>query len=75
MTVNRRQVRGRGRREARHPALIKGERARPTGETEDSEGNRKVPSGGSADPVALYKEQRQGRHADGYVKKEDVCTG
>jgi D-xylose transport system substrate-binding protein len=54
-------------------ALIKGEQGETNGETEDTEGNRKVPSV-LLDPVAIFKDNVKDVIADGYVKKEDVCT-
>lgn len=68
-----RQAGGRRRRRAAI-ALAKGER-KETGQTvKDPEGNRDVPAV-LLTPQAIYKENVKDVIADGFVTKEEVCTG
>ena len=55
-------------------ALIKGEKAETNGETEDATGKRKVPSV-LLEPEAITKENVKKVVDDGFVKKEELCTG
>ena len=55
-------------------ALIKGEQAETNGETEDTEGKRQVPSV-LIDPQPIFKDNVKDVVADGFVSKEDLCTG
>jgi D-xylose transport system substrate-binding protein len=54
-------------------ALIKGEKAPTTGDVEDTEGNRKVPSV-LLKPVSVTKENVKRVVDDGFVKASDLCT-
>jgi D-xylose transport system substrate-binding protein len=55
-------------------ALIKGEDAPTTGEAEDPEGNRQVPSV-LLKPVSVTKENVKQVVNDGFVTAADLCTG
>jgi D-xylose transport system substrate-binding protein len=55
-------------------ALINGDKADTNGESEDTEGNRKVPSV-LLDPVAITKDNVKQVVDDGQVTAADLCTG
>jgi D-xylose transport system substrate-binding protein len=55
-------------------ALINGEKAQTTGEAEDPEGNRQVPSV-LLDPVAIFRDNVKDVVDDGFVTAADLCTG
>jgi D-xylose transport system substrate-binding protein len=55
-------------------ALIKGDKAPTTGEVEDTEGGRKVPSV-LLKPVSVTKENVKQVVDDGFVTAADLCTG
>ena len=55
-------------------SLIKGEDADTNGESEDPEGNRKVPSV-LLDPVSIFRDNVKDVVDDGFVTAADLCTG
>lgn len=55
-------------------ALAKGEKPAATGTVKDTETNADVPAV-LLTPVAIYKENVKDVVADGYVTKEELCTG
>jgi D-xylose transport system substrate-binding protein len=55
-------------------AMINGEEGETTGEVEDSEGGRQVPSG-LLKPEAIFRDNVKDVVDDEFVKAEDLCTG
>jgi D-xylose transport system substrate-binding protein len=55
-------------------ALIKGDKAKTTGEAEDTEGNRQVPAV-LLDPVSIFRDNVKDVVDDGFVTADDLCTG
>jgi D-xylose transport system substrate-binding protein len=55
-------------------ALLKGEDAKTTGEAEDPEGNRQVPSV-LLEPIGIFRDNVKDVVDDGYVSAGDLCTG
>jgi D-xylose transport system substrate-binding protein len=55
-------------------ALINGEKGDTTGESEDPEGNRQVPSV-LLDPISIFRDNVKDVIDDGYQTAADVCTG
>jgi D-xylose transport system substrate-binding protein len=55
-------------------ALINGEQGKTTGEAEDPEGNRQVPSV-LLDPVSIFRDNVKDVVDDEFVTADDLCTG
>jgi D-xylose transport system substrate-binding protein len=55
-------------------ALINGEEGETTGEVEDVEGGRQVPSV-LLEPVSIFRDNVKDVVDDGFVTAEDLCTG